>query len=276
MDKILGKTDMNEIKRESKSFEGVQQGVLIALLNSIGFSFEFRRPERYALKTVQYLIINDVYYEGKKLDFGRVINDYCEKQFKTEVKKEMSINQVKTVKRRKDLNRAALTFNWLVDYAEQNGFIVHKRSTKSSKKTLQMEKINEISAGGFIIVSQSQMNQIGKQMNQYIVSQFVKEMKSSTLQPYHPFSTSLMQTNKNQLQIVQAINQINSQVSSTTSIASIISNSNYSNASNNSHLSIGQNTSSVESQDVYETIELPQYRLQFAPIGPYVPYSYVY
>ena len=206
---FINKDEMNEIKRESKSFEGIQQGVLIALLNVLGFSFEFKRPERYALKTTQYLVIKNIFFNGKKLDFGNTIEIFCEQKYKNEIEEEMSSNQMKTIKRRKDLNRAALSFNWLVDYCEQNGFTLAKRSTKTSKKTLQMEKVNEIAYDENIIISQQQMTEVGKQMNHYIISQFVKEEKTSVLPSFHPFSTYLVtSTNeKNQSILSDLINK---------------------------------------------------------------------
>ncbi|EKE38590.1 hypothetical protein ENUP19_0388G0013 [Entamoeba nuttalli] len=264
MTKTYNKDEMNEVKRESKSFEGVQQGVLLALLNSIGFSFEFRRPERFAIKTVQYLVINNVYFNEKKLDFGSVIDEYCDKQYASEIKKDMSSNQIKTIKRRRDLNRAALTFNWLVGYAEQNGYTVHKRSTKSSKKTLQMEKINEISLNGQTIITQTQMNHIGKQMNQYIVSQFVKQEKSSTLHAFHPFSINLLQLNqKNKLPpCIDPPHQL--------SINPNLFYKNF-NQSTNELISPSQNQNSLG----IDFITNSYYNLSFAPVSPHY-YSFVY
>ncbi|EDR25269.1 hypothetical protein EDI_034420 [Entamoeba dispar SAW760] len=265
MTKTYNKDEMNEVKRESKSFEGVQQGVLLALLNSIGFSFEFRRPERFAIKTIQYLVINDVYFNEKKLEFGSVIDEYCDKQYASEIKKDMSSNQIKTIKRRRDLNRAALTFNWLVEYAEQNGYTIHKRSTKSSKKTLQMEKINEISLNGQTIITQTQMNHIGKQMNQYVVSQFVKEEKSSTLPAFHPFSISLLQINqKNKL--VPFINPPHQ-----LSFNSNLFNKNF-NQSTSELFSLSQNQNSLD----IGLVTNPYYNLTFAPVLPPHYYSFVY
>ena len=120
-----------QLKRESKSFEAIQQGTVLALLNTFGFGFEFKRPERIAEKTLQFLIIVEVFYNGKPLEFGRKIDIYCDEQFQAEIDEKMSINQIKSLKRRRDLNRAALSFNWLIEYVQQFGYFNNENNRRN-------------------------------------------------------------------------------------------------------------------------------------------------
>lgn len=186
------KENQTNVKRESKSFEAIQQGTVIALLNTYGFGFEFKRPERIAEKTIQFLIVEEVFYNGKPLDFGKKITQYCDEQFQAELDERMSINQIKSLKRRRDLNRAALSFNWLIEYVQQFGYVTERRSTKSAKKTLQMEKINKIYKRNGYYLTQTEILAIGKEMNSYIISQFVKHEKTAKIKENDTFCLEMM------------------------------------------------------------------------------------
>lgn len=186
------KENQTNVKRESKSFEAIQQGTVIALLNTYGFGFEFKRPERIAEKTIQFLIIEEVFYNGKPLDFGKKITQYCDEQFQAELDERMTVNQVKSLKRRRDLNRAALSFNWLIEYVQQFGYLTERRSTKSAKKTLQMEKINKLYKRNGYYLTQSEILAIGKEVNAYIISQFVKHEKTTKLKEHDAFCLEMM------------------------------------------------------------------------------------
>ncbi|KAL7717882.1 TATA-binding protein-associated phosphoprotein [Entamoeba marina] len=190
----------NRIKRESKNLEAIQQGCIIALLNSAGFSFLFKKPERTSVKTIQYFTIAEVYYNSEPLNVGKAVEDYCQKQFTLEFKSDMPQNQVKTIKRRRDLNRAALTFNWLMGYTEQVGYEVIKRKTKVARKTLKMDKIQEINYNGSHIITKENMNDIGLMMNQMILSNFDKNKKNYLLNAYDPHCSQIIQDGKNKLQ----------------------------------------------------------------------------
>ncbi|GAT93904.1 hypothetical protein CL6EHI_118390 [Entamoeba histolytica] len=163
-----------QIKRESKSFEAIQQGSVIAVLNTLGF------------------VITEVFFKGQPLCFGKKIDKYVDEQFQTEIVADMSLNQIKSLKRRRDLNRAALSFNWLVEYLEQLGYTVERRPTKSAKKTLQMEKVSKISEKNGYIITLTEMQTIGKEVNSYVISQFIKLEKTTVLREYHPLCFDLL------------------------------------------------------------------------------------
>ncbi|KAL7717215.1 Uncharacterized protein QTN25_005484 [Entamoeba marina] len=197
MDKLLSnmKLSTTEVKRESKSFEALQQGALVALLSSIGFSFEFKRPERIAAKTSQYITINEVYFNNKPLQFGKTIEGYCQKQFLSEYHSGMSVNELKTIKRRKDLNRSALSLKWLIQYVEQFGHSVKRRSIKSAKKTLQMEKVHEVYYDNTLLYTKESIIEIGRQIHCYIISQFDKKEKGLFFPAYNGYCIDILQQN---------------------------------------------------------------------------------
>ncbi|EDR27239.1 hypothetical protein EDI_101600 [Entamoeba dispar SAW760] len=193
------KLTLTEIKRQSKSFEALQQGMLFALLSNYGYGFRLKRPERMAKKTLQYLTINEVYYNGLPLRFGYSIEDFCERKYQMEQRTEMTTSQLKVVKRRKDLNRTAISFSWLIQLAEQNGISFGKRKTKQAKKTIQLEKIKTVvlpnNLGSY---SREQINKIGKAVQKHICSLFDKKEKLLTITPYHQFFINALNLNVQQ------------------------------------------------------------------------------
>ncbi|KAL7719856.1 TATA-binding protein-associated phosphoprotein [Entamoeba marina] len=176
--KLLSTT---EVKRESKSFEAVQQGVVIALLNYLGYSVEIKHPERLASKTIQFLIVNELYYEGKPLNFGDEVEAICNERYEGEKILAPNPKKVRQTRRHKDINRSALTFNRLLKYVEDRGFTIKRRYTKSSFKTLRMEKITEISVLDKVIIDLEQIHDIGKKINSAIVKTFKKGPYKTTL-----------------------------------------------------------------------------------------------
>ncbi|ELP92134.1 hypothetical protein EIN_380910 [Entamoeba invadens IP1] len=170
-----------EVKRESKSFEAVQQAVLIALLNYLGYSIEIKHPERLAAKTIQFLIVNELFYDGKSLGFGEDIESVCNERYEGEKNTAPNAKKVRQTRRHKDINRSALTFNRLLKLVEDHGYTVKRRYTKSSFKTFRMEKITDILLNDKIIIDTAQMNDIGKSVNTVITKTFKKGPYKTTL-----------------------------------------------------------------------------------------------
>ncbi|EDR21736.1 hypothetical protein EDI_042410 [Entamoeba dispar SAW760] len=167
------KLTLTEIKRQSKSFEALQQGMLFALLSNYGYGFRLKRPERMAKKTLQYLTINEVYYNGLPLRFGYSIEDFCERKYQMEQRTEMT--------------------------TKQNGISFGKRKTKQAKKTIQLEKIKAVvlpnNLGSY---SREQINKIGKAVQKHICSLFDKKEKLLTITPYHQFFINALNLNVQQ------------------------------------------------------------------------------
>ncbi|EDR23768.1 hypothetical protein EDI_328750 [Entamoeba dispar SAW760] len=189
--------ELNEIKRHSKSYEAIQQSAVIALMNSIGFTFEFRRPERVALKTTQYFYIQQLFYFDEKVDFEYSIDKFCEEQLAIELQDAHPNACKKTLKRRKDLNRAALTFNYLIKILESLGYFVSTRPTKSSKKTLQMVKVVDIRLGNELLLNKENVDIVGKEINKYILSLFTKNERKLTLKKFDAKCNEVIMSNNN-------------------------------------------------------------------------------
>ncbi|BFU20674.1 hypothetical protein EHI8A_017930 [Entamoeba histolytica HM-1:IMSS-B] len=181
MSSFVKSVSSTEIKRESKSFEAVQQAVLIALLNYLGYSIEIKHPERLAAKTVQFLIVTELFYEGKSLNFGEEIEEICSKRYEGERSAAPNIKKIRQTRRHKDINRAALTFNRLLQLVEKHGYKVKRRYTKSSFKTLRMEKITDILLNEKIIIDTVQINNIGRAVNSVITKTFKKGPYKTTM-----------------------------------------------------------------------------------------------
>lgn len=191
---------MTQLKRESKNFEAFQEGILLAFLNTQGYSFALKRPERVAEKTYQYLTINELYYKEQPLQFGSKIADFCEKQFELDMDPSLTHSQFKIVKRRKDLNRTALSFSWLIKYAEHHGAVFTKRKTKAAKKTVQLEKIT-----GMTIPKKNcefdrdQIEMIGRDVQEYIATLFDKNEKELIIPAYHQYFNYILDGKNDQL-----------------------------------------------------------------------------
>ncbi|ELP91565.1 hypothetical protein EIN_128750 [Entamoeba invadens IP1] len=196
MDKSDQKPTMTEMKRESKSFEAIQQGMVFAVLSAFGYSFQIKRPERMAEKTFQYLTIMEVFKDEVALDFGCTIDDFCQRQYETEFDPNMSKGTLKIVKRRKDLNRTALSFSWMLQYCQQSGIDVEKRRTKQARKTLQLEKIVSITLPqSLVFFDKVKIETMGTIVHKHICSLFNKREKNITIPQNYPFFVELLNTN---------------------------------------------------------------------------------
>ncbi|KAL7722627.1 Uncharacterized protein QTN25_000240 [Entamoeba marina] len=184
--------EMTQIKRESKSFEAIQQAFLISLLNVNGFSFSIKKPERFAVKTLQYFTISEVYNNQFPLEFGLKIEEYCSKQYESEQHENMTKNEIKSCKRRKDINRAALSMNTLVQYCESLGFKFKRKQIKGAKTTLQMVKIQSISYGDVLVADTNSINEIGATANNIIATSFSNVTNELYLNPYHNHFLNLL------------------------------------------------------------------------------------
>ncbi|KAL7713596.1 TATA-binding protein-associated phosphoprotein [Entamoeba marina] len=117
----------------------------------------------------------------KPLQFGESIEEVCKERYETEKKVAPTEKKVRQTRRHKDINRAALTFNKLLGLVENKGFKAKRRFTKSSIKTIKMEKISEISTKGKIIIESNKLIEIGKEVNEMITKTFKKGGPRTTM-----------------------------------------------------------------------------------------------
>ncbi|GAB1219214.1 hypothetical protein ENUP19_0018G0048 [Entamoeba nuttalli] len=185
------------IKRESKTYEAIQQGVIIGLLIINGYSIEINPPSRFATKSLQLFTVNEIYLHSVAMNFGVTINVSCELEYEEEMrgKGEMDENTrkrvVKSTKRRRDINKSAITFNTMVKMVEGIGYNITKRSIKSAKKTIQMIKIKEIGIGEEWKMKEETIQEIGSLINQYIKNIIIRTGKAIILSTNDPYINSL-------------------------------------------------------------------------------------
>ncbi|KAL7716361.1 Uncharacterized protein QTN25_006009 [Entamoeba marina] len=188
-------TSMKELKRCSKSYEAIQQSLVLALLNVNGIGFRVKRPERRSQKTLQLMLIEDLTTPQGVISFEKELDLKCAAHVQKELKESKfadlspadidsmsSISKVSTgasdleklkqIKRHRDANKAAMSFNELVKRAESYGYEFKRRSTKPAKLTLKMMKICQVS--GKLNLSMNEINEIGKQVNENVFERFDK------------------------------------------------------------------------------------------------------
>ena len=127
------------------------------------------------------MIVNDLFYENTSLNFGDEIEKICNDRYEGEKNDAKTLKKVRQTRRHKDINKAALTFNNLLKILERHGFELKKRYTKSSYKTLRMDKITDVLFEEKIIVDSKQIVSIGKMINSVIVKTFKKGPYKTTM-----------------------------------------------------------------------------------------------
>jgi len=91
------------------------------------------------------------------------------------------IEKLKQIKRHRDANRSSLSFAELLHICETLGYTFKKRSTKPAKLTVKMSKICSIS--GKISLGLSEINEIGKYVNEMVFNRFDKNCSSVDVFP---------------------------------------------------------------------------------------------
>ncbi|ELP85921.1 hypothetical protein EIN_135050 [Entamoeba invadens IP1] len=191
-------------QKESKSYEAIQQGILISLLVANGVSIELNCPSRFASKTMQLFVIRDVYINNISIDFGRRVEEECQKQYELD-SREMGVKSigksqdklVKNLKRRRDLNKAALSFNSIFNLVQNYGYTFDLKQVKGSKKTLQMIKIKNINFNGMVWMNEDEIIRRGTLVNQYITSLCRRGTSSLTFEGYDPQLYQILTSQEN-------------------------------------------------------------------------------
>ncbi|ELP89479.1 hypothetical protein EIN_391340 [Entamoeba invadens IP1] len=185
---LLCTKELTLIKRESKSYEAIQQAGVIALLVSNGVTFQLNSPIRFAPIAMQLFVVNDVIIDGESLNFGKMVEEQCNQRFSADSTELENVEDkkklLKNIKRRKELNRAALSFNSLVSIAESFGYHFELKLIKSAKKTLQMTKIKSVFKEGRIFLDEKAFTEIGNATNKYITSLCSKDKYYVKISPF--------------------------------------------------------------------------------------------
>ncbi|ELP84621.1 hypothetical protein EIN_172660 [Entamoeba invadens IP1] len=187
---------LKELKRCSKSFEAMQQAFVLALLNINGVGFKVKRPERRSQKTLQLFLIEELKtpMDGA-IPFEKELDAFCSSFVVKELKESnythltpsdvdsiasitraavdgISLERLKQIKRHRDANKTATSFNWIMERCEQLGYEFKKRSTKPAKYTKKMNKICAV--GGKTTMTLVEISEIGKRINELVYQRFDK------------------------------------------------------------------------------------------------------
>ncbi|EKE38866.1 hypothetical protein ENUP19_0009G0057 [Entamoeba nuttalli] len=195
---------MKELKRSSKSFEAIQQAVLLGILNVNGFGFRIKRPERRSQKTLQLMLIEALTKENTLIQFEHEIDKKCNELVFKELQEcgyydlrpddldtissvsvpdeKYSLEKLKQIKRHRDANRSSLSFAELLQMCEKIGYVFKKRPTKPAKLTVKMSKICSVS--GCVSLGLSEINKIGEAINRNVFERFEKSSSSVDVGAY--------------------------------------------------------------------------------------------
>ncbi|EDR24829.1 hypothetical protein EDI_100390 [Entamoeba dispar SAW760] len=193
---------MKELKRSSKSFEAIQQAVLLGILNINGFGFRIKRPERRSQKTLQLMLIEALTKENTLIQFEHEIDKKCTDLVSKELQEcgytdlrpddidtisslpneKHDLEKLKQIKRHRDANRSSLSFAELLQMCEKIGYVFKKRPTKPAKLTVKMSKICSVS--GCVSLGLSEINEIGEAINRNVFERFEKSSSSVDVGAY--------------------------------------------------------------------------------------------
>lgn len=161
--KLRSKTSIltqRELKQESKSWEAIQQSILIFLLTKKGYRITIERPDKFAHLSKHFFIISNVEREDKKMKFTEIIQQKSEEMMSNFV----NIEQ-KQLKRHLDKSKSSLCVNLLIEICMKHHFDFTIRGTRSSIYTIKMQKFNEILFKNKILFSKNDILKLGSKVN---------------------------------------------------------------------------------------------------------------
>ncbi|ELP90807.1 hypothetical protein EIN_026860 [Entamoeba invadens IP1] len=157
-------------KRELKNFDTYQQSFLIGLLNNhCGCTLKKQRKQTTVTSTTPVLKI--LHFQDEDYEIMQLADAYCRPEYVEDIKTGMSKT---TAFRRIDKNRRNFTQNLLIDICMEFGYFFESCLSRKSKKTLRLERIQEVYNGDKRMFSQLDITQKGKKINDYFVSEFQK------------------------------------------------------------------------------------------------------
>ncbi|ELP91389.1 hypothetical protein EIN_154560 [Entamoeba invadens IP1] len=153
-------------KNDLKSFESIQQGVLLALLNTF-CDFSLELPTKLSTVTLNNprlvsLVIGDEEINVKRLSERMYADSFiCEMQ--RGVKEETCVRTYEKKKR-------IFINNFLVDVALELGFVFDSKYSRKSRQTLQLERVQRIFKDGQLVMDRDDIIKRGKAINKYLFS----------------------------------------------------------------------------------------------------------
>ena len=205
------------LKRASKSYEALQQGFILSLLNTHNYGITFKKPERRSVKTIQSLVVKTLILpNGFCFEYEAELEKHCNRLAEDELRQAKyyalsahniesiaeinkiindgyDIEKLKQIKRHREANRNSIAFNWLVKYAEDIGYNFGRRSSKPAQYTTKMMKITSmLGEDSKVEMNQDVIEYIGIKFNQYVFKQFEKEENELTIKGNDSFVYELV------------------------------------------------------------------------------------
>lgn len=162
--KPRSKTNMltqRELKQESKSWEAIQQSILIYLLTKQGYVVTIERPDKFAHLSKHFFVISTLRLGTQVINLSEKITSMCASSLKPNAKS----CQQKQLKRHCDKSRCSLSVNLLIEIAQHCGFGFTTRGTRSSIYTIKMVKFSEITHNGSSMYKKDDIFEIGGKVN---------------------------------------------------------------------------------------------------------------
>ena len=169
--------DIQLIKKDRISFKASQQSFVLGLLVINGFSISVIKPPNGIKKELYYFNIKEIIVKDQPLHFFETIETNNLMKYTDEMNVKEFENQnerkkyVKMIQRRKERNRDALSFNFLVLLLEGIGYDIDcKIIERSHSVSLSMNSIKCIRKGNTILFTQNDILEIGQMINKYILN----------------------------------------------------------------------------------------------------------
>lgn len=150
-----------ELKQESKSWEAVQQSILIYLLTEKGYIITIERPDKFAHLSKHFFIVTSLRNNRSSIDLTEKISSLCAQLMKPTAKQ----CHQKQLKRHCDKSRCSLSVNLLIEIAQSCGYSFTTRGTRSSIYTIKMQKFSEILKDGKTLFKKDDILALGSQVN---------------------------------------------------------------------------------------------------------------
>ena len=159
-----------EQKQLSKSFEAYQQAVLIYLLVRRGLEVTVRRLDKSAKKTDQNFPIVSIGNPATQavVHFQKEVEEQAQQLYRIEEATHPTSEQLR---RHFDRNKVTIACNKLIQFAKTLHIDIEQRGTRSTKKTVKLQKINGIKDGS-LVLERSDIIRLGRQIVAYMKSLF--------------------------------------------------------------------------------------------------------
>lgn len=195
---------------QTKSYQAVQQSAIIGLLNLSGFSFEFRRPERKAIKSCNCLDVIKMEYGQTVIVVDEPIQRLCDAFYDDDIRSDMKGSSNQTLTRRRNINKIAMVLNTLISWVKECGYTVHTKALRSARTTVQINTITDVCFKRKVLMDSNYIHYVGVTVNNYLNSHFISE--TQRLAPYELSHLSCMNQLKRNIPFANTITEIQDDV----------------------------------------------------------------